>query len=98
MADMPTPQPPVLNQKEAAAYLGTTPAALKKRRHRRQGPPSFLQEDVRRVLYYVADLDAYLAAGAKADSRTNPQLNPLTQVPVPRHSRGAKRSAKALAA
>ncbi|MEU0934300.1 DNA-binding protein [Embleya sp. NPDC005971] len=98
MADTQAPPSPVLNQKEAAAYLRTTPGALKKRRHRRKGPRSFLEQDTRRVLYYLTDLDEYLADSAQADSRSNPELSPLTQAPELRRSLGAKRSAKACAA
>ncbi|MGW1997205.1 DNA-binding protein [Embleya sp. NPDC001921] len=78
---------------EAAEYLRTTPNALKLRRRRRTGPPSFLEEDTRRLLYFVADLDAYLARSARADSRSNTALSPLNKKPEPRGARAAKRPA-----
>jgi hypothetical protein len=70
----PTPESPVLTLAQAASYTGRTKNALKILRHRRRGPKSFLQDG--RLYYYRADVDAWLAAGAAADSRHNTSLAP----------------------
>ncbi len=64
---------------QAAAYLGLSANTLYVWRHRRQGPPSFLMG--RRVMYRITAIDAWVADQEKADSRSNPSLNPLNRRP-----------------
>ncbi|WP_445520539.1 DNA-binding protein [Streptomyces sp. NEAU-174] len=80
---------PVMNTKQAAAYVHRTPNAMKILRHRRKGPKSFEQGG--RIYYYVAELDRWLAAGAASDSRSNAELDPTTQAPEARPSRRARK-------
>lgn len=79
---------PVLTIKEAAVYCRRSPNAMKILRHRRKGPDSFLKAG--RIYYYRHDLDAWLADGAAADSRSNRDLDPTLQAPrVRRYSPAA---------
>lgn len=73
---------PVMNTKQAAAYVHRTPNAMKILRHRRKGPKSFEADG--RIYYYVTELDSWLANGAASDSRSNPDLDPTLQDPEPR--------------
>ncbi|NUW06283.1 helix-turn-helix domain-containing protein [Streptomyces sp. CAI-21] len=73
---------------EAAKYIGRSRSALKTLRHRRRGPRSFLADG--RIYYYVADLDAWLAGQASADSRFNPALDPTRAPAQPRRSRRSR--------
>jgi hypothetical protein len=73
-----------MTTKEAAAYVRRSPNAMKILRHRRKGPDSFERDG--RILYYVAELDRWLAAGAATDSRSNRDLDPTAHVPRPRRS------------
>jgi predicted DNA-binding transcriptional regulator AlpA len=63
----------------AAAYLGISSNTLYVWRHRRQGPPSFRMG--RRVMYRVSALHDWVDQQEKADSRSNPALNPLNRKP-----------------
>lgn len=74
---------------DAAKYLGISVNTLYVWRHRRQGPPSFRMGPGGRVMYRRERLDAWLADQEKADSRSNPALNPLNAAAGPR---GSKRS------
>lgn len=69
----------VMTTKEVAAFLRKTENALRIMRHRRRGPRSFERDG--RIFYYRADVKAWLAEGANADSRFNPDLDP-TRVPA----------------
>lgn len=73
------PEPAFLTLPRAAAYLGISANTLYVWRHRRQGPPSFRMG--RRVMYRVAALDDWVDQQEKADSRSNPALNPLNRKP-----------------
>jgi predicted DNA-binding transcriptional regulator AlpA len=64
---------------KAAEYLGISPNTLYVWRHRRQGPPSFRMG--RRVMYRITVLDAWVRSQEQADSRSNPNLNPLARKP-----------------
>jgi hypothetical protein len=79
MSDTTAAQSDVMTTKEVACYLRKTPNALKIMRHRRVGPRSFKRDG--RIYYYAADVRAWLAEGANADSRFNPDLDP-TRVPA----------------
>ncbi|WP_079169531.1 MULTISPECIES: AlpA family transcriptional regulator [unclassified Streptomyces] len=70
-----------LNVKDAAAYLGISPHTLYVWRHRRQGPPSFRMGPRGRVMYRRTALDAWIHEQERADSRSNPALNPLGASP-----------------
>ncbi|MFD5107638.1 helix-turn-helix transcriptional regulator [Streptomyces cinereoruber] len=70
-----------LNVKDAAAYLGISPHTLYVWRHRRQGPPSFRMGPRGRVMYRRTALDAWIHEQERADSRSNPALNPLGAPP-----------------
>ncbi|MFE7315639.1 helix-turn-helix domain-containing protein [Streptomyces sp. NPDC057555] len=71
------PEAVVMNTKQAAAYLGVAIPTLRTWRHRRRGPKSFRMEG--HVVYRRAALDAFLDACEAADSRSNPELDPLNQ-------------------
>jgi predicted DNA-binding transcriptional regulator AlpA len=64
---------------KAAAYLGISANTLYVWRHRRQGPPSFCMG--RRVMYRISALEEWVAQQERADSRSNPVLNPLHREP-----------------
>ncbi|MET9890006.1 helix-turn-helix domain-containing protein [Streptomyces sp. NPDC006465] len=66
-----------LTVKDAAEYLGLSPHTLYVWRHRRQGPPSFRMGACGRVMYRRNALDAWIREQERADSRSNPVLNPL---------------------
>ncbi|MET9957020.1 helix-turn-helix domain-containing protein [Streptomyces sp. NPDC006339] len=70
-----------LNVKDAAAYLGISPHTLYVWRHRRQGPPSFRMGPRGRVMYRRTALDDWIHEQERADSRSNPALNPLSAPP-----------------
>lgn len=70
-----------LNVKDAAEYLGLSPHTLYVWRHRRQGPPSFRMGSRGRVMYRREALDAWIREQEQADSRSNPDLSPLSAVP-----------------
>ncbi|OKI22235.1 hypothetical protein [Streptomyces sp. CB03911] len=76
------PDSPVLNLKQAAKYVQRTPKAMYGLRTRRVGPDSFRRQG--RIYYYIAVLDAWLAAGAATDSRSNPALDPTRHAAEPR--------------
>ncbi|MEV7277750.1 MULTISPECIES: AlpA family transcriptional regulator [unclassified Streptomyces] len=78
-----------LNVKDAAAYLGISPHTLYVWRHRRQGPPSFRMGPRGRVMYRRTALDAWIHDQERADSRSNPALNPLSAAPQRRRNPGA---------
>lgn len=84
--EAPDTAPPVMNVKEAAAYVRRSPNALRILRHRRRGPRSFICDGL--ILYYTADLKAWLEQAANADSRFNPALDP-TRVPAQTRGRRA---------
>ncbi|MDI5968375.1 helix-turn-helix domain-containing protein [Streptomyces sp. SL13] len=63
----------------AAEYLGISANTLYVWRHRRQGPPSFRMG--RRVMYRVSALNNWIAQQEEADSRSNPDLSPLSRKP-----------------
>ncbi|MEO3851724.1 helix-turn-helix domain-containing protein [Streptomyces sp. B8F3] len=69
--------PAVFSTREAATYLGVSPATMRTWRHRRRGPASFRMEG--RIVYRRHALDVYLDACEAADSRSNPDLNPLNR-------------------
>ncbi|MFE4826699.1 helix-turn-helix transcriptional regulator [Streptomyces sp. NPDC056672] len=75
-----------LNLSKAAAYLGISPNTLYVWRHRRQGPPSFKMGQ--RVMYRISALNEWVVEQERADSRSNPALNPLNQSPQRRVRRG----------
>ncbi len=79
------PESPVLNLKEAAAYVRRTPKAMYGLRTRHCGPASFRKNG--RIYYRLVALDAWLAEGEAEDSRSNPALNPLARRPEPRLGR-----------
>ncbi|GAA0423679.1 helix-turn-helix domain-containing protein [Streptomyces luteireticuli] len=83
----------VLTTAEAALYLGSKPATLRKWRHRRCGPASFRVGG--RVMYRLAALDAFLAECERADSRSNPELAPRVTQLRPRRDRSGRRVAEA---
>ncbi|MCZ0994372.1 helix-turn-helix domain-containing protein [Streptomyces noursei] len=66
-----------MTTKQAAAYLGVAIPTMRSWRHRRRGPKSFRMEG--HVVYRRAALDAFLDACEAADSRSNPELDPLNQ-------------------
>ncbi|MFE2912872.1 helix-turn-helix transcriptional regulator [Kitasatospora indigofera] len=76
---------------ETAKRLGVQPSTLRKWRMQRKGPASF--KHAGKVMYREDAIPAYLAACEAADSRSNPELNPLNRRPEPRLS--ARRSAAA---
>ncbi|MER8061785.1 MULTISPECIES: helix-turn-helix domain-containing protein [unclassified Streptomyces] len=76
-----------LNLPRAAEYLGISPNTLYVWRHRRQGPPSFRMG--RRVMYRITALDEWVCDQERADSRSNPGLDPLNRKPQ-RRSRTAR--------
>ncbi|MFE8009095.1 helix-turn-helix transcriptional regulator [Streptomyces sp. NPDC057418] len=78
-----------LNVKDTAAYLGISPHTLYVWRHRRQGPPSFRMGPRGRVMYRRTALDAWIHEQERADSRSNPALNPLSAAPQRRRNPGA---------
>ncbi|WP_371551567.1 helix-turn-helix domain-containing protein [Streptomyces sp. NBC_00554] len=73
-----------LNVKDTAAYLGLSTHTLYVWRHRRQGPPSFRMGSRGRVMYRREALDAWIREQERADSRSNPVLNPLSAAPQQR--------------
>ncbi|MET9952756.1 helix-turn-helix domain-containing protein [Streptomyces sp. NPDC006339] len=77
-----------LNVKDAAEYLGISPHTLYVWRHRRQGPPSFRMGSRGRVMYRRTALDAWIDEQERADSRSNPALNPLGAAPQRRGNPG----------
>lgn len=79
-----TPEIAFLTLQKAAAYLGISPNTLYVWRHRRQGPPSFQMG--RRVMYRISALDEWVTRQERADSRSNPALNPLNHKPLRRTS------------
>lgn len=81
--------PAVLSTKQAAAYLGLAVPTLRTWRHRRIGPASFRMGG--HVVYRLRELDSYLDACEAADSRSNPELNPLNRVPRPKRDRSGRR-------
>lgn len=52
---------PILNDKEAAAYVGFSPRTLQRKRAEGDGPV-YTRVSERRLGYDQADLDAYLAS------------------------------------
>lgn len=78
-----------LGVKEAAAYLGLSPRTLYVWRHRRQGPPSFRMGAHGRVTYRLDALEAWIREQEQADSRSNPDLDPVNAVPQRRASYAA---------
>ncbi|MDA5279469.1 helix-turn-helix domain-containing protein [Streptomyces sp. Isolate_45] len=66
---------------DTAAYLGISPKTLYVWRHRRQGPPSFRMGARGRVTYRVDALDTWIREQEQADSRSNPDLNPVSAAP-----------------
>ncbi|PSJ29591.1 DNA-binding protein [Streptosporangium nondiastaticum] len=80
---------------QAAAYLGVAIPTLRTWRHRRRGPKSFRMEG--HVVYRLVELDAYLDACEAADSRSNPELNPLNQA-RPKRDRSGRRVSERWAA
>lgn len=85
---LPTHEAAFLNLPKAAEYLGISPNTLYVWRHRRQGPPSFRMGQ--RVMYRISALNGWVAEQERADSRSNPSLNPLSQKPQRRVRRGSK--------
>ena len=67
--------------KQAAERLGVQPSTLYKWRHLNKGPASF--KHAGKVMYREDAIPAYLAACEAADSRSNPELNPLNRRPKP---------------
>ena len=57
----------VMDAKEAAEYLRTSPSTLAKYRHF-GGGPTFIRQSARKTLYRRADLDAWLAARARTST------------------------------
>ncbi|MFJ2832291.1 helix-turn-helix domain-containing protein [Streptomyces sp. NPDC087263] len=82
---------PFLNVKDAAAYLGLSPHTVYVWRHRRQGPPSFRTGSRSRVMYRREVLDARIREQERADSRSNPVLNPGATPPQEHHGGGSTR-------
>ncbi|WP_307865244.1 helix-turn-helix domain-containing protein [Streptomyces montanisoli] len=78
-----------LNVQTAAQYMGISVNTLYVWRHRRQGPPSFRMGPGGRVMYRRDLLDAWLREQQRADSRSNPALNPLNKAPQQRERRRA---------
>nr|WP_106976948.1 helix-turn-helix domain-containing protein [Streptomyces sp. NRRL S-920] len=78
-----------LGVKEAAVYLGLSPRTLYVWRHRRQGPPSFRMGARGRVMYRIDALDAWIREQELADSRCNPDLNPVSAAPQRRSAYSA---------
>ncbi|QHC26776.1 helix-turn-helix domain-containing protein [Streptomyces sp. GS7] len=76
-----------MNVQNAATYMGISVNTLYVWRHRRQGPPSFRMGPGGRVMYRRDLLDAWLVEQQKADSRSNPDLNPLSKAPQRRAPR-----------
>jgi excisionase family DNA binding protein len=69
------PETAFLRLDQAATYLGLTPNTLYIWRHRRRGPASFRMGG--RVMYRRATLDEWIHSQEHADSRSNPEANPL---------------------
>ncbi|MEV4555760.1 helix-turn-helix domain-containing protein [Kitasatospora sp. NPDC049285] len=84
-------EPAFLNLQAAAKYMGVSVNTLYIWRHRRQGPPSFRMGPGGRVVYRRELLDAWLAEQEKADSRSNPALDPLKASAQRRSSRKSGR-------
>lgn len=78
------PEIAFLTLDKAAAYLGISPNTLYVWRHRRQGPPGFQMG--RRVMYRISALDEWVDRQERADSRSNPALDPLNRKPLRRTS------------
>lgn len=93
------PESPVLTLRETARYVRRSENALKLLRHKGRGPAGFLQEG--RLMYFLADVDAWLASGAASDARYNPAISP-TRVPAqasrPRKKKTAPRTTASAAA
>lgn len=87
MSEPETPHSPVLPLSEAARYVGRTANALKVMRHRRRGPRGFLQEG--RLMYFQADLDAWLHQGAQSDPRWAREHDPALRAPETKRARRA---------
>lgn len=83
-------EPAVLTTRQAAAYLGVAIPTLRTWRHRRRGPKSFRMEG--RIVYRRTELDAYVDACEAADSRSNPDLNPLNRPPELTQDRARRRT------
>ncbi|MEU9377842.1 helix-turn-helix domain-containing protein [Streptomyces sp. NPDC048255] len=58
-----------LNVREAAGYLGLSPATLYMWRHRRQGLPSFRMGRSGRVMYRIETLDEWIREQEQAGAR-----------------------------
>lgn len=69
MANNPAP-PERMTVKEAAAYLGLSPATLDTWRSTRTDGPPFLRYSARCVRYRRADLDAWMAARETVSTAT----------------------------
>lgn len=79
------PAPPGLVWLEdATEILGVEKSTLYKWRYLRTGPASF--KYLGKVVYRLTELHAYIAGCEAADSRSNPELNPLNRRPEPRLS------------
>ncbi|MEU3931556.1 helix-turn-helix domain-containing protein [Streptomyces sp. NPDC029044] len=78
-----------LNVQNAAMYMGISVNTLYVWRHRRQGPPSFRMGPGGRVMYRRDLLDAWLSEQQRADSRSNPALDPLNRARRQRERRRA---------
>ncbi|WP_405703331.1 helix-turn-helix transcriptional regulator [Streptomyces sp. NBC_01383] len=80
----PGPSVPVSSGPTRRGNLSISPNTLYVWRHRRQGPPSFQMG--RRVMYRISALDEWVDRQERADSRSNPALNPLNRKPLRRTS------------
>jgi hypothetical protein len=83
-----TPEATYLTTKELALRWKTTRNAILIMRHKRRGPVSFKRGN--RVLFEIAEVEAYEASLKAADSRHNTELDP-TRKPV--EMRGQQRPA-----
>lgn len=75
------PPPGLLWLDQAAELLGVKPDTLRTWRKQRRGPASFKYSG--RVVYRETAIESYLAGCEAADSRSNPELNPLLRAPEP---------------
>jgi predicted DNA-binding transcriptional regulator AlpA len=66
---------------DAAEALGVEKSTLYTWRHKRRGPASF--KHAGRVMYRKTAIDDYLNGCEAADSRSNPELNPVLRAPRP---------------
>jgi hypothetical protein len=92
----PLAGPAVYSTREAAAYLGVAVATMRTWRHRRRGPKSFRMEG--RIVYRQSALDEYIDACESADSRSNPELDPLNRAPELKAGRSTQRASERSAA